>query len=165
MRKEIILAIVLIMLPFIFSGCAGNHRFGLEKPNKSVVMRTFEKERESFEIVANFMKNIEYTSCSINSNDGTMFADFERHSIDNDAVIDAIRTLWKSGCSDILKDTENNSIAFELWFNEQDVGCGILTEIDDSTDPTVQFLTFIERTDWQSWYYYVEDYNEWRASR
>ena len=65
--------------------------------------------------------------------------------------------------SHISKDTEKNSIVFELWHNDQETACGVLTRIDDREKGEAEFMTYIEKTDLQNWYFYISDYNEYRT--
>ena len=55
---------------------------------------------------------------------------------------------------------DRNTIYFQRWSN-LDNGRGVAYSIDGST-PTLQFLTKLEPLSESNWYYYEEDYNEWK---
>ncbi len=57
-------------------------------------------------------------------------------------------------------DKADNYIYFQLWSN-LDAGRGIAYTLDGNP-PTLQFLTKYEKLDDENWYYYEEDFNEWR---
>ena len=73
-------------------------------------------------------------------------------------VIENISILRKKGYKVIGRN--GNTIYFQRWSNS-DNGRGVTYSIDGST-PTLQFLTKLEPLSEPNWYYYEEDYNEWR---
>ena len=78
--------------------------------------------------------------------------------IKDENVIKTINTLIKNGYSAIEKT--GNTISYQRWSN-LDNGRGIACSIDDS-EPEMQFLTKIEPLSEPNWYYYEEDFNEWK---
>ncbi len=107
---------------------------------------------------------MEYSSCFIKSDNGEFFAEFDYHEIDDSLVVEAVKRLWKKGCTHISKNDEMNSISFELWYNDQDTACGMLTCIRENEDAQVEFMTEIKKANISCWYYYVSDYNKWRVN-
>ena len=80
-----------------------------------------------------------------------------------DSCKDAVRELRRNGVRIIgYLDTEA-CIEFELWNSVQDIGCGIAYSFVDGAEPDIQFLTEIQPLSVENWYYYVTDYNTWRA--
>jgi hypothetical protein len=76
-------------------------------------------------------------------------------------VADALRNLRARGYSSIAKGA--NTISFVRWSN-MDVGVGVVFSMDGSipTESALPFLTEIEALTSDSWFFYVENFNEWR---
>ena len=160
--KKLFVSICFTITAFLgFAGC--KILFPAQMPDKTDLIRILEEERFSFEAISDYLNALDYESCFIDSDNGEYFADFERHAVDDAAVVDAIKCLWKKGCSHISKDTEKNSIVFELRHNDQETACGVLNRIDDREKGEAEFMTYIEKTDLQNWYFYISDYNEYRT--
>ena len=118
-----------------------------------------------FVVVRDYLLSIEYDDASLDFySDNTMrlFADFKYHRINNTDTIEALRKLIGAGCSYIAKNSSNNSVSFELWWSSQDIGCGVLYQINPDKKPKMQFLTELNETETDGWFTYVEDYNVWR---
>lgn len=80
-------------------------------------------------------------------------------NIENNDIVDTLSELFnKRKYQVIAKD--GNTISFQLWAN-LDAGSGIAYSIDGS-EPTLQFLTKSEKMDKENWYYYEENFNEWK---
>ena len=89
--------VTLCVLTFTQSACL---RIG--KPSQSRTLRIFNKERESFELVADYLKGLEYSSCLIKADNGEYFAEFEYHEIGDSTVVEAVKSLWKKGPDEFL---------------------------------------------------------------
>lgn len=136
----------------------------LNKPPRAETMRQkLEADRADFAAVAEYLAELDHDTVSIDMNSGSrMLAGFENHYIHDEKVLSSIEKLRAIGCADIWKDTEENSIQFELW-SRFDVCAGLLFRINDNKKPSAQFLTELEEIDSEGWFYYVEDHNEWRS--
>ena len=158
------IAIICIILMGILA-FTGYYQFFSSKPKKQTIIAVFENERDSFVTIADYLKGLSYSSCFIDSENGTFFAEFTYHEIGDPLVIGSIKRLWECGCSHITKDNSNNSVAFELWSNNHELDCGMLTCIHEGEEAKVEYMTGIQETSSQNWYYYVEDYNKWRENK
>jgi len=83
--------------------------------------------------------------------------------VDDDAVIEALHHLFSYVRSIGMR---GNSISFLLW-STIDHGRGIAFSIDGNTpdESGLAFLTEIEPLFEKGWYFYVENFNEWRRQR
>ena len=61
-----------------------------------------------------------------------------------------------------LVSKNDKTISFQLWSNLDD-GRGI-AYTPDGNPPTLQFLTKFEKLKKENWYYYEENFNEWRLN-
>ena len=161
--KRIITIIFVIVTAFLISmlsiAC-----FQRAKPSEQETLGIFGDERGDFEIVTQYLEDLEYSFCVIDTDNGEFFAKFDYHEIDDISVVNAVKRLWKKGCTRITRDDEMNSISFQLWHNNQGMACGMLTCIRENEDAQAEFMTEIKKTNISNWYYYVSDYNKWRVN-
>ena len=83
----------------------------------------------------------------------------------------ALPAVCKDAITELLHDNvwiiryrkKSQRIVYELWDSPQDIGCGIAYSFVNGAQPDIQFLTEIQPLSIANWYYYVTDYNEWRA--
>lgn len=87
-----------------------------------------------------------------------------RIPLEDEAMLDALYHLFPS-VSVISKS--GNSISFMTWSHIRDRGRGIAYSIDGNTPDNsgLTFLTHIEPLSEEGWYFYIEDFNEYRRSR
>ena len=90
---------------------------------------------------------------------GEFYIDGTYVEIDNVEIIEAINTLKKHGY-DVIEKNEH-TIFFQRWSN-LDNSRGIAYSINSELQPDLQFLTRLEPLSENGWYYYEEDYDEWR---
>lgn len=123
----------------------------------------FEKNKESIFLVKDYLVNSGYDSVHIykTMKSGEMSIGGEITKIEDDELVKTINKLKKRGYSSMAKS--GNGIRFVRWTGK-DVGKGVVYSIDGHTpdEETLQFLTKIEPLQEDGWYYYEEDYNEWR---
>lgn len=65
----------------------------------------------------------------------------------------------------IVMDAETNRIQFEFWTSVHDQGCGLLYALEQTKQPTVEYMTQREPLSVEGWYYYFTDFNEWRVEQ
>lgn len=120
----------------------------------------FENKKEELYIVNQYFSELRYNCIYIpaSMDKEIMSADGSDVMIENSEVIQAIKNLKENGCTVIGK--ENNTIYFQMWSN-LDSGNGFAYTID-GTKPTLQFLTKTKKMNEDNWYYYEEDFNEWK---
>ena len=142
--------IVLIMLFFrlMFTGSI------FPPPNVSNIERTFRRDENELHIVANYLAiygrwdtNITPTSSNI--------------VIRDEEVTRAVNRLFRQRYQLIYRT--GNVVVFQVWSN-LDAGRGIAYSIDGITPGEVAFpfLTELEPLSRTGWYFYVDDFNEWR---
>ena len=120
----------------------------------------FNKDYELLVIVLNYLASSNHAEIYIHSTmeSGELSARGHRIDIEDVEVIDAIDALMRRGYSVIGR--EENTIHFQRWASRH-AGRGVAYSIDGS-EPSLFFLTKLEPLSVPNWYYYEEDFNEWR---
>ena len=77
-------------------------------------------------------------------------------------ILSALEHLQNRGYSLISK--RRNTVKFILWNRLSDVACGIAYSIDGN-EIDIEYLTESVPLLEENWYYYVADFNQWRARR
>ena len=155
------LSLLMVFMCAFLNGCSA------EPPNVEAVEDHFQNNRETIQIVVDFLLNIDCPSVYINTTDGTMLADLDRIEIKDNKANNAIKRLL--GSSLFAKKQyrfiirERNTIIFAQWSNSQQVGCGIAYSINKEVSPSIQYCTKLVPLSENGWYYYVDDYNTWRV--
>lgn len=96
----------------------------------------------------------------IASNKETIYIPEENNNITEKDVLKAIKSLKRIGYYSIIKD--NDAISYLRWA-KLDEGRGLVYSINGN-EPILQFSTKIEPLPEKNWYYYEEDFNEWRKT-
>lgn len=122
--------------------------------------KTFEKTREEMYVVSKYLSKLEYDSIYIPDSFGSVRVSVggKLIEISDEETIQSIKKLMRRGCDVIGK--ENNSIYFQMW-STLDKGSGFIYSTNDDA-PQMQFLTKLEVMSVSNWYYYEEDFNEWK---
>lgn len=120
----------------------------------------FKANDENMIIICDYFSSSEFSVIYISpsTESGIMYADGQDAVIKNMHVIHAIENLKEQDCEIIKKN--GNTISFQIW-SDLDSGRGVVFSTDRSK-PTLQFLTKLEELCEDNWYYYEEDFNEWR---
>ncbi len=155
--------ITLYILSVVFAGSYIGGAFN-SPPNKDKVEQYLQMNRDNILIITEYLINSEYSEIFIQNDHherGVMFTGLETGDvqIDDAEVFDAIGELFKKTKSGVIDKTEN-TIHIQIWSN-LDNGRGIAYSIDGK-EPSLNFLTKSEPLSVKDWYYYEEDYNEWR---
>lgn len=135
------------------------------------IEREFYKNYETILEITSYIENTGFENVNIQATDyiyddgdyGTWYVkngDVEGvENIENQYFVEMISEIFnKRKYQVIAKD--GNTIHFQLWAN-LDAGSGIAYSIDGS-EPTLQFLTKSKKMDKENWYYYEENFNEWK---
>ena len=129
--------------------------------DKDKAEKYFNRDKKDFYIIAEYFANSDYPSIRITESNGKMFVGYNK-TIADDAVVKAVhRLLNKRGYRAINKN--GNTISFLRWIKIIDFVSGIAYSINEEDKPKLQFLTLLEPLSESGWYYYEEDYNEWRT--
>lgn len=140
-----------------------------EPPGVEDIEADFQSNYEDIQIVVGFLEDSAYESVQITSVDGTMWADFETVLIEDEDVNSAVGRILKRPYADdgryyaVYKS--GNTIEFYQWKSSQDKGCGVAYSINGTDLPEVTYCTELVPLSEAGWYYYVDDYNEWRVGK
>ena len=164
---SIIIFITALVLGLILSGLND-----LAMPDKDEVKKYFDRDKKEFVIIMEYLSKAPGSSIYIDepgeymriSYSNEKFVGFENEKIEDKAVIKAINWLFKRrGYKKINK--EGYTIDFQRWSGVIDVTIGIAYSISEKDEPVLQYLTKLEPLSEDGWYYYEEDYNEWRVRK
>ncbi|MCL2284976.1 MAG: hypothetical protein FWC32_01265 [Firmicutes bacterium] len=168
-RKKMVLiigtiaAIVLIIAlapVFIFMYRMGTPWQGIRRTETD-----FLRNKERIIIVRDYLIISDYESITIcpTREPGTMFVGLEHGhlQISNPEVVEAVASLFNNGYQVIRKSA--NAVILQRW-SGFDAGRGVVYSIDGQTpgESALSFLTRIEPLSIEGWYYYEDDFNEWR---
>lgn len=122
--------------------------------------KNYQKDKESLLLVCNYFIDSKYDNIYVpfSLESGMISISGQHVKIENMEVSQAIDTLKRKGYSVIGKKA--NTIYFQIWSN-LDAGRGIAYSLDGE-QITLQFLTKSEPLSEENWYYYEEDFNEWK---
>ena len=130
---------------------------------------------DDFQIIADYLMSNDCDSIHIEAANETMllmhhssdsiYATIEKEyvTITAEEVNRAIKTVMGKGCNTIYKN--GDTIEFLMWTKFTDFGAGIVYYTGATGTPDIQFLTKLEPLSYEGWYYYEEDYNEWRSKK
>lgn len=146
-----------IVVPALWLGGIFSPPPSIEKVNK-----IYERDKEVLIAIVEYLSHADYTSIYIpdTNESGMMFVSGEGDiPITEDNIVDAIDLLQdKYGYSVIGR--KGKTIYFQVW-SVKNKGRGIAFTID-GTNPELDFLTKVEKLFSDNWYYYEEDFNEWK---
>ena len=145
---------------------------GFPRISQEKVEKIFLNDFETLSIIVDYMKKSKYTEITIQSNDyiydegdyGTWFVhddteDNGKQKIKDKEIVDILDMLFKQKKYGVISK-DGNTIWFQLWSN-RDQGRGIAYTLDGNA-PTLDYLTKFEKLKNENWYYYEEDFNEWK---
>ena len=102
----------------------------------------------------------------ITRSNGSILIDLDRLKIEDDAVMKAVRSLWKNGCKGIDMHIERNAISYTIWTRlSSQAACGFEYAIDHSLIPEAQYQTELVPLSEDGWYYYLAEYEKWRVEQ
>ena len=128
------------------------------------MQQQFREHYADIQAITEFMTDAGYENIYLDDSSGTVLADLNRIQITDQKVVDAAARLLDSGrYSEISK--RGNTFSFTQWIGLRDIRCGIAYTIHGSDLPEVEFTTQLVPMDQDGWFYYVADYNKWRANR
>ncbi|MEL4106277.1 hypothetical protein AAFA46_05470 [Oscillospiraceae bacterium WX1] len=122
--------------------------------SKEATEKDFVKNQDSILLVTDYLIRLKDTSVYITDTASKGYA-----VIEDAQVANAIKKLFSNGYSAIFKS--GNTIHFQRSTRFRDFGSGVAYSIDGSK-PQLQFLTKLEPLSKLNWYYYEEDFNEYK---
>lgn len=151
----------------LLQGCA-SIKLRSTPPTIQDVSQQFENNRDDILTVVDFLLKSEYESILIWDSDGTMQVDLDSSTpelnwipIKDATIIAAVKRLLDNGKYKSISK-KGDTINIPQWYSPQQQGCGIAYSRDQSTFPTVAYVTKFTPLGEIGWYYYSYDYNEWR---
>ena len=145
MRYYIIFDIIsIVIVVFILIGI---------KSDEEKIKETFEKNKTEFTMVADYLSKAEVDPYI--TKEKIKLPTF----IENDEITSIIKFLFeKKHVINIVKSEKN---IYFLMKSGLDIGKGIVYSFDEEL-PKLQFLTKLIPLDEPQWFYYEEDFNQWR---
>lgn len=118
--------------------------------NQNTIENDLQKYKEDIITINNYLIDLSDKQVYISSENSVY--------LKNEQVAKSFVSLKQKGYKVITKN--NNAISYLKW-SKLDEGRGLVYSIDGEK-PQLQFLTEIEALSEDKWYYYEEDFNEWR---
>lgn len=162
-KKIQLICVAVSMVLAGFSGCAvfNVSDFGDIPPEFSEIEACFLRDKEDILIIADYMICSGYEDLYINEKGETAWADFADIAIEDKFVSCAVKRLESNDYAYINK--VDNTIKFCLWVGLRDVSCGVAYSINGIDEPQLQYMVELKPLSEPGWYYYVTNYNQWRA--
>ena len=171
--KALILSILIIVAIYVVTLVIGILMIGgFPRISQKKVEKIFFNDFETLAIIVDYMEKSECTEITIQSNAyiyddgeyGTWFVhdDTENNGtkkIADEEIVNLLDMLFKHKKYEVISKV-GNTISFQLWSN-RDQGKGIAYTLDGNV-PTLDYLTKFEKLNDENWYYYEEDFNEWK---
>ena len=145
-------ALLLIGVAVCLSGCG---RIG-QPPSPQQMEDTFQTYREEIQTVTDYL---------LTQEPPVRIYDDSRGLPEN--VAKAVKTLMRQAGYSSIHYSEN-AVHFVLWTRFTDAGCGIAYTKEKpphSLEEDFPFLTGEQPLSEQNWFYYVEDYAQWRIEK
>ena len=121
------------------------------------------KDYDLLVTVTNYFVNSDYESITILSDTpkGEMSIKGDKVKIEDTEVVQAINNLQSRGYDVIAKD--GDIVSFQRWsIMNNDRGIAYSVDGGAPTSQALQFLTKVEPMTVPNWYYYEQNFNEWR---
>ena len=160
-RKMICYVLVAVIMLVSLGGCSI-----MEPPSVAYVERRFNKYYNDIQIVVAFMISSEYETVIIDSDERTGLKSTDGYHYENIALAldseieEAVNRLLDGKYKGMSK--YNNTISLLQWCRFNDVGCGVAYAINNEDLPDIQYATELIPLEKEGWFYYVDDFNQWR---
>ena len=142
------ISLFLIVIAICLNGCAVT-----EPPAPEQMEDTFQKYREEIQIITDYLLTQKQP-----------FSIYDSNEVLPENISQAVKTLMRqAGCSSI--HCSKSTVHFVLWTRFTDAGCGIAYTSGNSLETDLVFLTQVQPLSEQNWFYYVEDYAQWRIEK
>ena len=159
--KKLIIPIALLML-IVMLGLW----WGRNPPDEEDIESFMEKHGGEIHIINGYLLGLGDSDAIINNHTGAIVVDFEHRTVEDEAVREAIRVLWRGGCTSVFKCGDYNAIEYTIWKKTiGQVSCGFVYAIDEGSAPKVQFQTKLIPLPEDGWYYFLSEYEKWRVEQ
>ena len=142
------ISLLLIVIAVCLNGCAVT-----EPPAPEQMEDTFQKYREEIQIITDYLLTQKQP-----------FSIYDSNEVLPENISQAVKILMRqAGCRSIHYN--ESAVHFVLWTRFTDAGCGIAYTSGNSLETDLVFLTQVQPLSEQNWFYYVEDYAQWRIEK
>ena len=147
-----------ILFGMLLQGCSSVNT----PPSLTEQEKRLNENYDDIVVVLDYMFASEYHWISINGERVTVRADFEDITIEDEHVAAAVARLLKHYHS-IFKS--GNIVEFFQWRGLRDIGSGVVYALDGNYSGIYEigYITEIIPMSKDNWFYYVDDYEKWRA--
>lgn len=123
----------------------------------------FRVDYNQMEKVASYLASQQYEETAINSPFGFSTVGPRKNVwIDNLEIRGTLLALYIKGYNRIGKN-DGNTIYFERWYDGFERYRGFAFSADATGELAIDYVVDQQELSKENWYYYFEDYNEWRA--
>lgn len=157
MRDRAFLIVFVLFFTLLLPGCIDV----TEPPTVDSVQQCFGDHYNEIQTIVDFLSAAEYENIYISETNGFMQANLTKTEIPDKSVSSAVSKLLKREYLNIYKS--GNTIQFTQWRGSMDIICGIAYSVNGTDSPQIQYRTALVPLDKEGWYYFVSDYNKWRA--
>ena len=154
----------MLIIRFVFTGSF------LGPPGAMYMERSLQRNRGSLDIVVEYLMNSGFVMANIRSdtasNEGsiTMFADGRSNVISDEDTVTAIRSLFRRGYRGIFMN--ESVIKFQRWSNVSAIrGIAFSINRDVPDESAFDFLIDLVPLSENDWFFWVENFNEWRRNQ
>lgn len=128
------------------------------RPDKDKIEKYFKRDKNELVIVADYFATYDLP---ISFNQINFYSTNYKKNIKDKRVLDAITRLLEDRRYSVIGKS-GNTVYFQKWERGADLGVGLAYSLD-GLEPVLQYLTKLEPLLEENWYFYEEDYNEWRT--
>lgn len=150
------LVIIVLVFSIVLSSC----KKMMSPPDVQTVEKKFFQCYDDIQVIVDYLAESQYGSIYICNDSGMMSVGTYKMEITDPSVLAALKRLVDENYSVINK--YGNTIHFQQWTRFTDAGCGIAYSINHKDAPEIEYLIELTPLSTEGWYYYVDDYNEWR---
>ena len=159
-KKSKSIFILLFLIPSLFFGCS-QHR---TPPTQSDIENYLTEHYDVVNMITQYLISLNYENVYVDDDSGIILADLEEISIKDEAVYNTMYDVMHNHIFKLISK-RGNTIYFIIWSSFNDIGCGIAYSINGIDPPEITYMTELEPLSYEGWYYYVEDYNQWRVGK
>lgn len=162
-KQQFSAIICILVLTLVLTSCTGNYL----PENDTDIDSVFERDYSKLIDITDYLVSLEESIVYIDYNPLEIKGEFGTPmEFDSPEIIQIANELAEEGYYHIVKD--NNVIVFDVW--RKPIGtefeAGFAYSIDGTGDLSeIQYLTKQCSLSKENWYYYEEDYNEWRVRK
>lgn len=166
-KKLVIILLLLGIICGLLAGCEEIYT----PPSAEELEQCLLENYADIQTVISFALRSEYETIYISDTTGLMCVDdYDRFidvPIEDKTVFAAVkRLLGNNTYSYIAIDKDDNRVKLKQWSRVYDeASCGIVFSINGIDKPEVDYCTYMTPLSEDGWYYYLCEYNKWRAEQ